>query len=70
MEIHVTIAPDGTVTVHVQGITGVRCVDATRTLLDQLGGPVLRQEWTMEAYQSADPLRGQEWVQAYPSEQA
>lgn len=49
--VEVVIAADGTVEVHVQGVTGAQCVADTDDLVRLLGGVVEHQELTAEAYQ-------------------
>lgn len=48
-QIDITIGPDGTVIVHVQGVAGMACADLTGGLLAQLGA-VIEQQFTMDAY--------------------
>ena len=48
--VEVTIHPDGRVELHVVGVEGMSCVDITEPLVKALGGEVLSQELTQEAY--------------------
>jgi len=52
-QISVTIGPDGSVQLHVEGIAGMGCADVTAPLIAALGGQVESQTWTLEAYQTA-----------------
>lgn len=47
-EIQVTIAPDGTVKIHVRGAPGPQCLALTAELEKLLGGQVLSREHTAE----------------------
>ena len=49
--IEVTIRADGTVEMRVDGVAGMQCLDATDPLVQALGGEVVSQEMTAEAYQ-------------------
>ncbi|MEV1083917.1 DUF2997 domain-containing protein [Streptomyces sp. NPDC050211] len=49
--VEVVIAADGTVEVHVQGVSGTRCLQDTDELVQLLGGSVEHQMLTEEAYQ-------------------
>lgn len=53
-QISVTIGPDGSVQLHVEGIAGMGCADLTAPLIAALGGQVEEQVWTLEAYQAAE----------------
>jgi len=48
--IEVTIGPDGTVEMHVNGIAGMGCLAETGDLVWLLGGEIESQELTAEAY--------------------
>jgi hypothetical protein len=48
--VEVTIHPDGRVELHVVGVEGMSCVEITEPLVKALGGEVLSQELTQEAY--------------------
>lgn len=52
--VHMTIKPDGTVDVAVEGIEGMSCLDETSALVHLLGGDVQSQELTGEAYLDVD----------------
>lgn len=52
--IEITIAPDGKVQMHVNGIPGMGCLTATEDLVRLLGGEVEAQELTAEAYVEVD----------------
>lgn len=52
--VEVTIAPDGTVEVHVRGIEGTACLTETQQLIGALGGEVEAQTMTAEAFASTD----------------
>ena len=47
-EIQVTLLPDGTVQIHVQGIQGSTCLEITRELEQALGGPIISRVMTQE----------------------
>lgn len=49
--LEVTIRPDGTVEMRVNGIAGMDCLERTEDLTRLLGGEVEVQELTAEAYQ-------------------
>lgn len=53
--IEVIISPDGNVQIHVQGIPGASCLSETEALLQRLGGQVIQQGLTMEAYEAPAP---------------
>ena len=48
--IEVTIGPDGTVEMHVNGMAGMSCLAETGDLVRLLGGEIESQELTAEAY--------------------
>ncbi|WP_238011360.1 DUF2997 domain-containing protein [Dactylosporangium sp. AC04546] len=48
--VDVVIGPDGKVSMHVQGVDGMSCVDDTEQLVMLLGGDVEAQELTADAY--------------------
>jgi hypothetical protein len=48
--IEVVIDKDGNMTIHVQGIKGMKCADITKALEVASGGSIDRQ-WTEEAFQ-------------------
>lgn len=50
--IEVVISPEGLVTIHVRGVAGMACTGLTAGLVVALGGEVLEQEFTLEAYQA------------------
>jgi hypothetical protein len=57
-EIQVTLLPDGTVQINVQGVKGSACLDITRELEQVLGGVVVSRVMTEEgidAYASQPP---------------
>ena len=49
-EIDVVIAPDGKVQIHVNGVSGTKCLDLTRALEIALGGQVDSREMTADSY--------------------
>jgi hypothetical protein len=62
--IEVTIAPDGTVAMHVDGIAGMGCLEETEDLVRMLGGDVETRELTAEAYvedETEQERRDQVW---------
>lgn len=59
--IEVVISPEGVVTIHVQGVQGLSCVDLTADLVAALGGQVTDQEWTLEAHQTPEPFAYKIW---------
>ena len=64
--IEVTIAPDGTVTMHVDGIAGMGCLEETEDLVRMLGGDVETQELTADAYVDEENEAGREqWGQVW-----
>jgi hypothetical protein len=50
-ELEITIAPDGTVSVHVKCIKGASCVEETKFLEEALGNTVESRELTSEYYE-------------------
>lgn len=48
--IEVSISPDGTVAMAVQGVAGMECLTQTEGLVELLGGDIESQELTDEAY--------------------
>jgi hypothetical protein len=48
--IEVSISPDGTVAMSVQGVAGMECLTQTEGLVELLGGDIESQELTDEAY--------------------
>ncbi|MFC5753708.1 DUF2997 domain-containing protein [Actinomadura rugatobispora] len=58
--IEVTIAPDGTVGMHVDGIAGMGCLEETEDLVRMLGGDVETREMTAEAYVEDEAEAGQD----------
>ena len=60
--IEVTISPEGKVSMHVQGVEGMGCLEDTRELIALLGGEVDSQELTAEAYvEVSEEQREQLW---------
>ncbi|MCL5097190.1 MAG: DUF2997 domain-containing protein [Candidatus Omnitrophica bacterium] len=55
-EFAITIAPDGTVTVHIQGYKGKSCLEALK-LFEQIVGPVQSRRETSEFYEPDEPVR-------------
>jgi len=54
-KIEVVIDKDGNMTIHVQGVKGVKCADITKAL-ELASGGVVEREWTTEAFQDdGDP---------------
>lgn len=49
-KVEVTIHPDGKVEMHVVGVQGMACLVSTEELTRILGGEVISQEMTSEAY--------------------
>lgn len=61
--VEVTIHPDGKVELHVVGVEGMSCVDITEPLVKALGGEVLSQELTQEAYiEVSDENENRQWT--------
>lgn len=54
--VEVTIRPDGTVSIGVEGMPGGRCLEETADLVDGLGGHVESREMTAEAYVDDDRI--------------
>lgn len=54
--VEITISPDGTVEVHVRGIKGPRCAEATRGLREGLGA-VTAERRTPEYYEQEGAVR-------------
>lgn len=48
--VRVRVNPDGTVELAVEGVEGMACLDETHDLVAMLGGEVVSQELTGEAY--------------------
>lgn len=64
-EIQVTLLPDGTVQINVQGVKGSTCLEITRELEQALGGPVISRVMTeegLEAFQSNPPVQEKKQV--------
>lgn len=60
--IEVTIHPNGRVEIHVVGVAGMACMEATSELTRILGNEVMSQEMTSEAYQDEVREQGtQQW---------
>ncbi len=55
-DIEVTIAPDGTVQVHVSGMPGKQCLQI-RELLEETLGPLQSQTLTSEYHAPEEPTR-------------
>jgi hypothetical protein len=55
-EFDVTIGPDGSVEVHVQGYKGRRCLEAAK-LFEQLVGEMKEQRATSEMYEPEEEVR-------------
>jgi hypothetical protein len=53
-KIEVRIAPNGTVTIHVQGVKGEGCALLTLGLEQALGGLVTDRQFTEEYYEQAE----------------
>lgn len=49
-EVDVTIGKDGKVRIEIRGMEGMTCTEVTQELLDALGGEIISQEFTPEAY--------------------
>lgn len=50
MELEITIAPDGRLTLHIKGVKGKACSD-TVDLFKRLVGPQTDRRWTPEYYE-------------------
>ena len=57
-EVEVTIARDGRVQVHVQGVKGRACLDITREMEQLLGNEIANRRFTYEY--DEQPLHGQQ----------
>lgn len=55
-EFEITIAPDGSVEVHVQGYKGKRCLDAVK-LFERVVGELKSQRETSEFYEPEELVR-------------
>jgi hypothetical protein len=55
-EFEITIAPDGSVEVHVQGYKGRRCLDAVK-LFERVVGELKSQRETSEFYEPEELVR-------------
>lgn len=55
-ELEVTIAPDGTVQVHISGMPGKQCLQI-KEILEQTIGPLQSQRLTSEYYEPEEPGR-------------
>ncbi len=60
-EIEVIIAPNGEVTLKVNGVKGMGCLDLTRALEEALGGEILAREMQPEAYEIDQTQQHQLW---------
>jgi hypothetical protein len=64
-EIQVTLLPDGTVQINVQGVKGSACLEITRELEQALGGPVISRVMTeevLDAYASKTLVQEQKQI--------
>lgn len=52
--IEVSIGPDGTVAMSVQGVAGMECLTQTEDLVQLLGGDIESRELTDDAYLDAE----------------
>lgn len=52
--VEVVVKPDGGVEIHVAGYPGMDCLNATEELIRSLGGQVVEQSLTAEAYQDVE----------------
>ncbi len=59
-EIEVIIDREGKVRVRVQGVKGMSCLDLTADLVAALGGEIIAQEMTAEAFEEVSE-ETQEW---------
>lgn len=55
-EFEITIAPDGSVELHIKGFKGKRCLDVVRAF-EQIVGPVKSQRETSEFYEPEEDVR-------------
>lgn len=55
-ELEISIAPDGTVQVHVKGMPGKQCLKI-KEILEKSVGPLQSQQLTSEYYEPEDPAR-------------
>jgi len=55
-EFEITIGPDGSVEVHVNGYKGKSCLEAVK-LFEQIVGSVQEQRLTSEYYDPEEPVR-------------
>lgn len=55
-DLEITIAPDGTVQVHVTGMPGKQCLDI-KEILEASVGPLESQRLTSEYYEPDEPTR-------------
>lgn len=55
-ELDITIGPDGSVELHVQGFKGKKCLEALK-ILEELVGPVKSQTLTSEFYEPEEEVR-------------
>jgi len=60
-EIEVMIAPNGEVTLKVNGVKGMGCLDLTRALEEALGGEILAREMQPAAYEIDEAQQHQLW---------
>ncbi|MEW6280027.1 MAG: DUF2997 domain-containing protein [Candidatus Eremiobacterota bacterium] len=55
-ELEITIAPDGTVQVHVSGMPGKQCLKV-KEILEEIVGPLQSQRLTAEYYEPEEQAR-------------
>ncbi len=55
-EFEITVAPDGSVEVHIQGYKGKRCLEAAR-MFEKIVGELQSQRETAEFYQPEENVR-------------
>jgi hypothetical protein len=64
-EIQVTLLPDGTVQLNIQGVQGSACLEITRELEQALGGPIISRVMTqegLEAFEITAPVQAPKQV--------
>ena len=61
-QIEVTIAPDGKVEVHIQGVKGNACLVVTKEMEQLLGDDIVERRHTYEFDEQPQQQTDQEWL--------
>ena len=61
-EVEVTIAKDGRVKLHVQGVKGKACLSITREIEQLLGDDIVDRQYTYEYDEQPQSAQQEEWL--------